>query len=149
MKENENKIESTINQHCTVGPLFSKKLKNCEIKWEIVSNFVAFLEDLNFIRIPSVQQTRAMSVMFFCDASHEISAKIMVKTRLSHLLASCYRIIWLENCQKTKSVLSNCFRPVQSHLLQRNLNKIDFKVRYMYQSFVKDCCHDDGLISTN
>ena len=87
MKENENKIESTINQHCTVGPLFSKKLKNCEIKWEIVSNFVAFLENLNFIRIPSVQQTRAMAVMFFCDASHEISAKIMVKTRLSHLAA--------------------------------------------------------------
>ena len=38
--------------------------------------------------LPSVQQTRAMAVMFFCDASHEISAKIMVKTRLSHLLAA-------------------------------------------------------------
>ena len=34
---------------------------------------------------PNVQQQRYMAVMFFCDASHEISAKIMVKTRLSHL----------------------------------------------------------------
>ena len=57
----------------------------------------------------------------FCDASHEISAKIMVKTRL-----------W--NCRswvlynETKSVLSNCFRPFSSCCVCNlcEFKKIDF-----------------------